>query len=179
MRYTYRAATLNTVVTEAVAAMFFVITGSASVERRVRKIRISGSTLTTLAVGSVVVEKWSTTAPTGGTETTLTRVPVDSAFPAAQTDGLVQVYTVAPTEGTLVGTIACRRHVWKSSTVVDGAPFADLEFDFTDMDSPGSQMPPGVPLHGLTQALSLAFGAAPATAITLAVEVEWTEEAGR
>ena len=177
MRFTYRAATPNTVVAEAGSAAFFVISGSASVERRVRKIRVSGSTLTTLAVGSVVVEKWSTTAFSGGTATTLTRVPVDSAFPAAQTDGLVQVYTAAPTEGTLVGTIACRRHVWKSSTIVD-APFADLEFDFTDMDSPGSQAPPGVPLHGTTQSLSLAFGAAPASAITLAVEVEWTEEAG-
>ena len=178
MRSTYRGATLNTVAAAAGSAAFFVISGSALVERRVRKILVSGSTLTTLAVGSVVVEKWSTTAFTGGTAVTLTRVPVDSAFPAAQTDGLVQVYTAAPTEGTLVGTIACRRHVWKSSTVVD-APFADLEFDFTDMDSPGSQTPPGVPLHGVLQSLSLALGADPASAVTLAVEVEWTEEAGR
>jgi len=179
MRSTYRAAVTNTVVAAAGSAAFFVISGSATVTRHVRKIRVSGATLTTLAVGSVVVEKWSTTAFTGGTAVTLTRTPVDSAFPAAATDGLVQVYTAAPTEGTLVGTIACRRHIWKSATVADGAPFADLEFDFTDMDSPGSQLPPGVPLHGLTQSLSLAFGADPASAITLAVEVEWTEEAGR
>lgn len=175
MLSTYRAATLNTVVAAAGSAMFFVITGSANVTRRVRKIRVSGDTLTTLAVGSIVVEKWSTTAPDGGTVTTLTRVPLDSAFPAAQTDGLVQVYTVAPTEGTLVGTIACRRHVWKSSTVVD-APFAEAEFDF---DNKGDDGRLGIPLHGLLEALSLAFGANPASAITLAVEVEWTEEAGR
>mgnify|MGYP001573732704 CR=1 FL=1 len=174
MLSTYRAATLNIVVAAAGSAMFFVITGSASVTRRVRKIRVSGDTLTTLAVGSIVAEKWGTTAPTGGTATTLTRVPLDSAFPAAQTDGLVQVYTVAPTEGTLVGTIACRRHVWKSATVVD-APFAETEFDF---DNKGDDGRLGIPLHGLTQALSLAFGADPASAITLAVEVEWTEEAG-
>lgn len=173
---TYRGATLNTVVAAAGADMFFVITGSATVTRRVRKIRVSGDTLTTLAVGSIVAEKWSTTAPTGGTEVALTRVPLDSAFPAAATDGLVQVYTAAPTEGTLVGTIACRRHVWKSSTVVDGAPFAETEFDFDNKADDGRL---GIPLHGLTQALSLAFGAAPASAITLAVEVEWTEEAGR
>jgi len=178
MRSTYRAATLNTVVAAANDDIFFVISGSATVTRHIRKIRVSGATLTTLAVGSVAVEKWST-APTGGTATTLTRTPVDSAFPAAATDGLVQVYTAAPTEGTLVGTIACRRHIWKSATIAEGAPFADLEFDFTDMDSPGSQLPPGVPLHGTAQALSLAFGADPASAITLAVEVEWTEEAGR
>ena len=92
---TYRGATLNTVVAAAGADMFFVITGSATVTRRVRKIRVSGDTLTTLAVGSIVAEKWSTTAPTGGTEVALTRVPLDSAFPAAATDGLVQVYTAA------------------------------------------------------------------------------------
>lgn len=177
MLYTYRAATVDTVVAEAGAATFFVISGSASAIRRIRKIRCSGSTLTTLAVGSIVVEKWSTTAFTGGTATTLTRVPLDSAFPAAQTDGLVQVYTAAPTEGTLVGTLACRRQIWKSSTVVDGADFCDIEFLFDNEGDDGKQ---GIPLHGLVQSLTLAFGVAPATAITLAVEVEWTEDtAGR
>ena len=174
MRFTYRAATLNTVVGAAGADMCFVITGSASRTRWVRKIRASGHTLTTLAVGSVVAEKWSTTAPTGGTATTLTRVPLDSAFPAAATDGLVQVYTAAPTEGTLVGTLGCRRTAWKSATVVD-APFPDVEFVFDNIADDGHM---GVPLHGLLQAVSLAFGAAPASAITLAVEVEWEEEAG-
>jgi len=169
---TYRAATANSVVADASADMFFVISGSASRTREVRKIRVSGDTLTTLAVGSIVVEKWST-APTSGTATTLTRVALDSASPAAATDGLVQVYTAAPTQGTLVGTIACRRHIWKSSTVVDGAPFAVEEFVFGDL--PESQ---AVFLHGTAEALSLAFGAAPATAITLSVEVEWSEEAG-
>ena len=174
MLFTYRAATLNTVVAAAGSAMFFVITGSASRTRWVRKIRVSGDTLTTLAVGSIVVEKWSTAAPDGGTATTLTRVPLDSAFSAAATDGLVQVYTAAPTEGTLVGTLACRRHVWKSSTVVDAA-FADTEFDFDNVNPDGKI---GIPLHGLLQAVSLAFGATPGSAVTLAVEVEWSEEVG-
>lgn len=175
MLYTYRAATLNTVVAAAGSAMFFVISGSASRTRWVRKIRVTGDTLTTLAVGSIVAEKWSTTAPSAGTATTLTRVPLDSAFEAAATDGLVQVYTAAPTEGTLVGTLACRRHVWKSSTVVDGASFADEEFNFDNVNPDGKV---GIPLHGLVQAVSLAFGADPASAITLAVEVEWSEETG-
>ena len=173
MAYTYRAATTNTVIAAADTTAFFVISGSAGATRRIRKIRVSGSTLTTLAVGSVVAQKRST-AQTGGTATELTRVPVNSVFPAAQTDGLVQVYTGAPTDGTLVGTLACRRHVWKSATVVD-APFADLEFDFDNKeDSRGGQL--GIALHGVAQSVTLAFGAAPATAITLAVEVEWTED---
>ena len=178
MRFTYRAATLDTVVAAAGAAMFFVITGSATRTRIVRKIRVSGDTLTTLAVNSIVVEKWGTTAPSGGTATELTRVPLDSAYPAAATDGLVQVYTAAPTEGSLVGTLACNRHIQKSATVVDGAPFADVEFVFGDEEERSDVAPQGVYLHGLIEAVSLAFSAAPATAVTLSVEVEWYEEAG-
>lgn len=176
MLYTYRAATTNAVIAPADTTAFFVISGSASATRRVRKIRVGGSTLTTLAVGSVVAQKRST-AQSDGTATTLTRVPLDSVFPAAETDGLVQVYTAAPTDGTLVGTLACRRHIWKSATVVDGAPFADLEFDFDNKADDGQV---GIPLHGVAQSITLAFGAAPASAITLSVEVEWTEDtAGR
>lgn len=178
MIFTYRGATLNAVVAPTGTTAFFVISGSASRTRTVRKIRVSGDTLTTLAVGSVVVSKRST-AQSGGTEVTLTRVPVDSKHSAAATDGLVQVYTAAPTDGTLVGTLACRRHVWKSSTVVD-APFAEVEFDFTNiLGTPWENVRSGVPLHGIAESLTLSFGAAPASALTLAVEVEWTEESGQ
>jgi hypothetical protein len=166
---TYRAATTASVVAAAGAAMFFVIAGSATKTIRVRRIRVSGDTLTTLAVQSIVLEKWST-APTGGTATALVAVPNDSAD-AASTASLVQVYTAAPTEGTLVGTVGCNRHIHKSSTVVDGASFADVEWCFGTV--PETR---GLVLRGTAQALSLAFGAAPATAVTLAVEVEWTEE---
>ena len=175
MQFTYRAATLNTVIAPVGTTAFFVISGSASVTRRVRKIRVSGHTLTTLAVGSVVVSKRST-AQAGGTTTALTRTPVDSVFPAAQTDGLVLVYTAVPTDGTLVGTLACRRVIWKSATVAEGAPFPDVEFDFDNKADDGRV---GIPLHGVAQSITLSFGADPASAITLAVEVEWTEEAGR
>ena len=176
--YRYRAATLTTFAAEAGSVAFFVISGSATRTRVVRKIRATGIHLTTLAVGTIVAEKWSTAAFTGGTATTLTRTPLDSAFPAATTDGLVQTYTAAPTEGTLVGTIATRRVIVKSTTVVDGAPFGDLEFDFTEpaVDQPTS--PSGVALHALTQSLSLAFAADPASAVTMSLEVEWLEGVG-
>ena len=169
-RYTYRAATATTVAAEAGSAMFFVISGSADVKRYVHKIQVSGIHLTTLAVATIVCEKWST-APTGGTAATLTRVPLDADGPAARTDGLVQVYTAAPTEGTLVGTIASRRVIVKSTTVVDGAPFGDVLFSFGDHDETQP-----VRLNGTAQALSLAFAANPASAVTCSVEVEWTEE---
>ncbi len=168
-RATYRAATTANVVAAAGAAMFFVIAGSSTKTVKVWHIRVSGETLTTLAVNSIVVEKWST-APTGGTITTLTPIPHDSNDPAS-TASLVQVYTAAPTEGTLVGTVGCNRHIQKSSTVVDGSSFDDVEWIFGTY---GETRP--IVLRGTTQALSLAFGAAPATAVTLSVEIEWTEE---
>ena len=176
--FRYRGVTLTTFAAEAGDTAFFVISGSAFRTRTVRKIWVSGIHLTTLAVLTIVAEKWGTTAFTGGTATTLTRTPLDSAYPAAQTDGLVQVYTAAPTEGTLVGTVDSRRVMAKSTTVVDGAGFADVEFDFTDpaLDTPNQ--PSGVPLHGLLQSLSLAFAAAPASAVTMSLVIEWVEGAG-
>ena len=149
--------------------MFFVITGSATKTLRIKRIRVSGETLTTLAVNAIVAEKWST-APTGGTATVLTQVPLDSTS-AAGSAGLCQVYTAAPTEGTLVGTLACNRHMTKSATILDGAPFPDIEFKFSDDDEATS-----VVLRGTAQALSLAFAAAPGSAVTMGLEVEWTEE---
>jgi hypothetical protein len=168
-RATYRAATIGNVVAAAGAAMFFVIAGSGSKTIKIWHIRISGDTLTTLAVNSIVLEKWST-APTGGTATTLVAVPHDSSDAAASAS-LIQVYTAAPTEGTLVGTMGCNRHIQKSSTVVDGSQFDDVEWVF---GTNGETRP--IVLRGTAQALSLAFSAAPATAVTLAVEIEWTEE---
>ena len=176
--FRYRGATLTTFAAEAGAAAFFVISGSGSRTRTVRKIRVSGIHLTTLAVLSIVAEKWGTTAFSGGTATALTRTPLDSAYPAAQTDGLVQVYTAAPTEGTLVGTLANRRVIAKSTTVVDGAEFANVEFDFTDSAFDVPNQPSGVPLHGTSQSLSLAFAEGPASAVTMSLEVEWAEGAG-
>ena len=176
--FRYKGATLTTFAAEAGSAAFFVISGSAFRTRTVRKIRVSGIHLTTLAVLTIVAEKWSTAAFSGGTSVALTRTPLDTAYPAAQTDGLVLTYTAAPTEGTLVGTVATRRVIAKSTTVVDGAEFPDVEFDFTDPAFDLPNQPSGVPLHGLLQSLSLAFVANPASAVTMSLEVEWAEGAG-
>jgi hypothetical protein len=161
----YRAATAATVVVAASAASFFVIAGSASKTIRVRNVVVTGATLTTLAAGSIEAKKWST-ALTVGTATALTKVPMDSAD-AAATANLCQVYTAAPTDGTLVGRVGCRRVILKSSTIVDGMEACNLVFDFG---------PRGIVLRGTAETLTLAFGAAPASAVTLAVEVEWSEE---
>lgn len=169
VKATYRAATTNTVVAAAGAAMFFVITGSTTKTIIVQRIRITGMTLTAVAYHSLVVEKWSS-APTGGTATTLVQVPIDSND-GAGTATLCQVYTAAPTEGSLVGTIACTRNLGQATTAAAAGIPDEWVFDFRCVGEAG-----GVYLRGSAQALSVAFGAAPGSAVTLGLEVEWTEE---
>jgi hypothetical protein len=164
---TYRAATAETVVAPADPTAFFLITGSASKDVLVRKIAVSGATLTAVAYNSYVVEKFST-AFSGGTATALTKVPTDSRF-AASTVGTCQVYTAAPTEGTLVGTLACRRVLLQATTAAAGGQPEVVEFDFTTVDGGG------ILLRGVAQAVGLAFGGDPASAVTVGVEVEWQE----
>lgn len=167
---TYRSAPTTTFVAVAGTAMFFVISGSATKTVTIQRISMSCPTLTAVAYHNIVVEKWST-APTLGTATTLVKVPSDSNY-AAATANLVQVYTAAPTEGTLVGTIGSQRFLSQSTTAAAaGTPVDKVEWDFRTMG--GSS---GVVLRGTAQCLSLAFCTAPASAVTMVVEVEWTEE---
>lgn len=167
---TYRSSPTTTFAAAAGTAMFFVISGSASKTVTIQRISMSCPTLTAVAYHNIVVEKWST-APTGGTATALVKVPLDSNY-AAATANLVQVYTVAPTEGTLVGTIGSQRFLSQATTAAaGGTPPDKVEWDFRTMG--GSS---GVVLRGTAQCLSLAFCTAPASAVTMVVEVEWTEE---
>lgn len=171
VKATYRAATTSTFAAAAGAAMFFAIGGSSTKTVIVQRIKISGLTLTAVEYLSAVAEKWST-APTGGTSTALTKVPTDSGD-AAATATLVQVYTAAPTEGTLVGTVVSQRLLGQATTAAaSGQPVDTLEFDFRNAGEGKS----GIYLRGTAQVLSLAFGAAPASAVTMSLEVEWTEE---
>lgn len=166
---TYRAATIGNVVAAASTASFFAIEGSSTKTIKITKIRFSGDTLTALAVQSIVINKYST-AISAGTATALTKTPLDSNN-AASTANLCSVYTAAPTDGTLVGALASNRHIQKATTVAEGAPFADYEAKFGD-----SLSTQPIVLRGTAQYVGANFSAAPATAVTLSVEVEWTEE---
>lgn len=164
---TYRAATNSTVAAPAATGSFFILSGSATTTVRVRMIRISGMSVATLALGQLTMKKYST-AFSGGTATTLTQVPLDSND-AAATLGTCSVYTASPTDGTLVGTIGANRHLYKSTTVVDGAPFADVVWMFGL--TPETR---GLVLRGTAQYVGVALGVG--TATTCSVECEWTEE---
>jgi hypothetical protein len=164
---TYRAATTANVVIAQNNEIFFLISGSATRDVIVEKITFSGGTLTAVAYNSLVVEKFSTAA-SGGTATALTKTPLNS-LSAASTVNTCQVYTAAPTEGTLVGTIACRRVLLQSTTAAAGGTPEAYEFDFTDVDGGG------VVLHGVAQGLGLAFSTDPASDVTAGIEVQWKE----
>ena len=163
---TYRAATAANVVAAAGADIFFTLTGGTK-DIIVRKLTLSGATLTAVAYNSFVVEKFSTAA-TGGTATALTKTPID-AKSAASTATLCQVYTAAPTEGTLVGTVDCKRVLLQSTTAAAGGIPDIVEFDFSNFDGGG------IILRGSAQGIGCAFGAAPASAVTLGLSVEWQE----
>lgn len=166
---TYRASTIIPLVAAVtVNVPIFNIIGSASKTIVVKRICVSGGTLTAVGYFAVNVEKLST-ASTGGTSTSLALVPLDSADPAAT--ATVRAYTVAPTKGTLVGTIATNRWLWQATTAAAAGQPRDFVFNFGDMPQTG-----GITLRGVAQEIALTFPVVLASAGTLAIDIEWTEE---
>src|SRR5688572_24849331 len=168
-KQTYRAASLDPFVAAVTTDVpWFLIEGSATKTVTVKRIAVSGMTLTAVAYLTVNVTKHSTAA-SGGTSTAAVVVPVDSTFAAGT--ATVKSYTVGPTPGTLVGTLATNRSLAQATTAAAAGLPRDWLFDFGDM--PETR---GIVLRGTAQGLALVWATAPATAVTLAVDVEWTEE---
>lgn len=138
---------------------------------RVNKLRASGFTLTAVAYNAVQATKYSA-QPTGGAAAGVTPVPLDSLSPATSEDMLVAAYTGAPTAGAAVGVVAMQRVLLQATTAVAGGPPVATEFDFTAAGESDA-----IVLRSMAECVGLCFASAPATAVTLAVEVEWTEEA--
>ena len=166
---TYRASTLVPLVAAVtVNVPFFNIIGSATKTVRIKRISVSGMTLTAVGYFTINVEKLST-ASTAGTSTTLTATPLDSANNAAT--AVVKAYTVAPTKGALVGTIRSFRTLWQATVAAAAGTTDKYDFSFGDVSGSG-----GVVLRGVAQELALTFPVVLASAGTLAVDIEWTEE---
>lgn len=169
-KITYRASTLAPFVAAVTASVpFFLIEGSSTKTVIVKRVAISGMTLTAVAYLALNVGKYSTAA-SGGTATSAPMVPLDSND-AAATAAFVKYYTAIPTAGTLVGTIATSRTLAQATTAAAAGVPRDFVFDFGDMPQTG-----GVTLRGLTQGLGLFWPSAPASAVTLSADIEWTEE---
>ena len=166
---TYRASTIIPLVAAVtVNVPIFNIIGSATTTVRIKRIRVSGMTLTAVGYFTINVEKLST-ASTGGTSTTPVMVPLDSTDAAAT--AVVRAYTVAPTKGSLVGTLASWRALWQATVAAAAGQTWDHQFVFGDM--PETK---GITLRGVAQEIALTFPVVLASAGTLAIDIEWTEE---
>lgn len=166
---TFRAATTASFAAAASTAPFFIIEGSASKLLEVQRIVMSGFTLTAVEYLTLTARKYST-AISAGTATALVQTPAYTGT-AAATANVVNVYTAAPTAGTLVGTIDTARVLGQATTAAAGGLPVTVTFDFRTV---GGNT--GIYLLGTGQGLGVGFAAAPATAVTLALMVEYTEE---
>jgi hypothetical protein len=166
---TYRASTIIPLVVAVTAdRAFFVVSGSATTIVKVRRIRVSGSTLTAVGYFAINVVRYST-ATTGGTSTTLVNVQNDTTDPAAT--AVVKAYTAVPTDGNLVGVVASWRSLWQATSAAAAGQTQDHLFTFGEASNTR-----GLVLRGTAQEIALRFPVVLASAGTLAVDVEWTEE---
>lgn len=163
-RPTYRASGL--LVAPASTAPFLVISGKAGKVIRVQSVRIGNASLTAAALLRLVITKFSA-LPTGGTSTPPAKVPMDSNDPTS--DATLLVYTAANTPGTAVGPIA--------ETVVSGiATGATTGADDKTTQFSDDGVTYGPKIQGAAECIGVGFGTAPASAVTLSYEIEWTED---
>lgn len=143
-----------------VAAIF----GSASKTVRVLRVSIA-STQTAAGINNWFLIKRST-ATTGGTPTTLTSVPLDSANAAAT--AVVVNYTANPTPGSAVGTV-------KAVGVLSPAPASVVSDPYIIHDELYNGQ--GIVLRGTGEGLALNFnGAAVPAGLSMSVNIFYSEE---
>lgn len=165
-RETYRVS--GNVVAAAGLFPFLKLMGAAGKVIRIQKITFSGITLTAVAYLRIVINKLSADN-SGGTSSSPTKVPLDSNSPAS--GATVAQYTAAPTAGTLIGQVAEKTVLGQATTPAAGGFPADQVFDFSDKSG---NTP--IVLRGVAEGITACFGAAPATAVTLSYEIEYTED---
>ncbi len=169
VKATYRASTIIPLVAAVtVNVPFLNIIGSATKTITVKRIRVSGMTLTAVGYFAINVEKLSS-ASTLGTFSTLVATSLDTNN--AVVTAVVKAYTAAPTKGTLVGTIASHRTLWQATVAAAAGVTDDTIFEFGNAGDVQ-----GVVLRGAAQELAMTFPVVLASAGTLAISIEWTEE---
>jgi hypothetical protein len=167
---TYRASTTAVLVPAVTSPNpWFTIYGSATKTVKIQSIIISGLTLAAVAYLNIGLRKYST-AVSGGTSTALTKVPLDSAS-AAATATNINVYTAVPTAGTTLGDISSRRVLGQATTAAAAGVTQMVDFDFTPTGDGQA-----IVLRGIAEGVGLYWITAPASAVSLLLRVEWTEE---
>lgn len=159
---TYSAGVSNLAVA-ALTTDFFTITGSATTIVKVTKITFQSES-TANAVPELILLKRST-ANSGGTSTTATAVPNDSADAAAT--AVVRSYTANPTLGTLVGFV---RAVKFFSSGASSQPAEPVIFEF------GNNHSKPIVLRGTGEVLSLSLAGVTLAGSSLTISIEWVEE---
>jgi len=167
VRNHYRAVTAVVFAAPAGTTPFFALQGSSSKTVRIISIQVSGATLTAAAYINLICQRTST-AITGGTATVLVKTPNDTTHPTS-TVSLCNVYTGAPTAGTLIGTIGATRFLAGDTAPVTLVGEIGEIFFYKNHED-------GLVLRGIEQGVTLSFSAAPASAVTMALECIWTEE---
>lgn len=168
-KQTYTANTATKIVSAAGTAPFFAICGSSTKTLRVRQIIIDYTVATTALHVDPILQKTST-APSGGTSTDLTQVPLDSSY-AAGTSNLAKIYTVLPTTGTVVGVISAQMSFAQVTATVTSGSVPARQFVFRALNESDA-----IVLRGTAQCVQAAFGTTTTNAPTVTVSVLWTEE---
>lgn len=144
------------------AEIIFTINGSSTKTIRVRRFIVSGSVPATALAEPLYVNKYSSATISTGTSALLTKVPVDSNFPAAT--AYVENFTANPTAPTLVGEIM--------NPVIRLLPNSTytppIEIKLGELGSAGI-------LRSATEQLALHLAHVTTSAV-FTVSVEWTEE---
>ena len=181
---TFRAASAAALVAPADTNPFLIIEAPASNTAKIRRVRLHG--LSKAAVENVVIvcNKTSTAATLVGTGAfvALTQLALDTSNALASATGALSscktCATAAPNNsvtGTIVGKLGVRVVCVETASPLTKTPLPVVEFLFGENTECG----PAV-LHpnagGAPQGLSFAFLAAPTGAVTMYVEVEWTEQ---
>lgn len=170
IRQTYGFSTVTALTPATTANVpFWVLYGSASKVIKLQWVMLSGLTLTAVAYIIANLAKYSTSS-SGGTATTLVKVPLDSTN-TASTANLLQGYTAAPTSGTKIGDIESRRILAQATTAAAAGRTWDILFDLSK-NKEGST---GI-IRGTAEGFGLYFPAAPASAISMSISGQYCEE---
>lgn len=162
-KVTYRSATFA-YTPYATPTDIIAITGAAGKQVRITYIYLWGSSTSASNQDFGLIKR--STANTGGTPTTLTAVPLDSANVAAT--ATVQTYAAAPTTGNAVGTLGVEQANMPATAGAGGSP---LTWTF------GVRNAQSVVLRGANEVLAINYnGAAVPAGTVLQFEMEWTEE---
>lgn len=159
---TYRACT-GFFTPAASATDIFRISGSASKTITITKIEVHHNNVVNIHDRLFLIKR--STAASGGTSTTATNVPLDSAFAAGT--AVVKSYTANPTTGTSVGTI--------SIIPLEAGIYGEGIIQTSQTYNP-TLIGKAPMLRGTAEGLAINGNGVTLTATSICITVEWTEE---